>query len=189
MAVVWSYPLQPFDTTAGTPVTAAALTAGTPTPAPVSPPVQLAGTMIRIDANGELTSTSSTPTVILGFYVGAPGTAIGSMAVLGVTAALPISASSTLWPFSMKYVGTVRALATGSSSNGTIHGSGWCASWFNVGLSGAATFNPLPIVAANRTLTTIPTNGNLQFDVGVTLSSTTGSPSVWVTDFNVEFMG
>src|SRR5581483_5736275 len=138
MAVVWSYPVQPFDVTAGTAVTAAALTAGTPAPAPVMFPIQQAGSMLRITANGEITSTSATPTCALGFYISAPGTAIGSATALAVSAGLAISASATAWPFMMKYEGTLRQLSTGSSSNGVIHGSGYVVWWGNVGLTGAA---------------------------------------------------
>lgn len=189
MAVIWSYPLAPFDTAAGTAVTAAALTAGTPSPPPVSPPVQLAGTALRITANGEITSTSATPTCTLGFYVAPEATAIGSAAVICASAALPISASATAWPFMMKYEGTIRALSTSSGGNGVIHGVGYVLWWGNVGLTGAASVNPMPVTAAARTVSTINTYSNLQFDVGVTLSVTTGAPSVTITDFNVELMG
>ena len=189
MGVVWSFPLQPFDSAAGTAVTAAALTAGTPTPPPVAPPIQLAGTSIRITANGEITSTSATPTCTLGFYVSPEGTAIGSATAICVSAALPISASATAWPFMMKYEGTFRSLSTSSGGNGVLHGSGYVLWWGNVGLTGTGTPNPMPITAAARTVSTINTYSNLQFDVGVTLSVTTGAPSVTITDFNVELMG
>lgn len=189
MAVVWSFPVQPFDQAAGSPVTAAVLTAGTPTPPPVAPPIQLAGTAIRITANGEITSTSATPTCALGFYFGAVGNAIGSQTALCVSAALPISASATAWPFMMKYEGTIRSLATSSGGNGVIHGEGYVCWWGNVGLTGAGSMNPMPTTAAARTVSTLNTNANIQFDVGVTLSVTTGSPSVTITDFNVELMG
>ncbi len=189
MAVVWSYPLPPFDTAAGSAVTAAALIAGTPTPAPVMPVLQFAGTAIRITANGEITSTSATPTCALGFYISLPGTAIGSATALAVSAGLAISASATAWPFMMKYEGTFRQLSTGSSGNGVIHGQGYVDWWGNVGLTGAASVNPMPTTAAARTVSTINTNQLNQFDIGVTLSSVTGSPSVTITDFNVELMG
>ena len=189
MAVVWSYPLLPFDTAAGTAVTAAALTAGTPSPPPVSPPIQLAGTSIRLTANGEITSTSSTPTCTLGFYAAPEGTAIASGAAICTSAALAISASATAWPFMMKYEGTFRSLSTSSGGNGVLHGQGYVIWWGNVGLTGTGTPNPMPTTAAARTVSTINTYSNLQFDVGVTLSATTGSPSVTITDFNVELMG
>jgi hypothetical protein len=186
---VWSYPVQPLDTTAGTAVTAAALTAGTPSPPPVLPPVQLAGTGLRIVANGEITSTSATPTVVLGFYLGAVGGAIGSAAVLCATAPLAISASATAWPFTMVYDGTFRAISTSSGGNGVIHGQGYVLWWGNVGLTGTGTPNPMPVTAAARTVSTINTYQNNQLDVGVTLSVTTGAPSVTITDIDAEVMG
>jgi len=146
--------------------------------------------MLRITANGEYTSTSATPTLVLGFYVSAPGTAIGSATALCTTTTMAISASATAWPFMMKYEGTIRALSTGSSANGTIHGQGWTMlAATSSGLTAAMSVFPMPITAAARTVSTITTTQNNQFDVGVTLSSTTGSPSVTITDFNVEIMG
>lgn len=189
MAVLWSYPLQPLDVAAGTPVTAATLTAGTPAPAPVLPPLQLAGTQVRIEANGEITSTSATPTCTLGFYISPQGTAIGSATAICTTAALAISASATAWPFMMKYLGTFRSVSTSSGGNGVLHGAGYAMWWGNVGLTGAASVNPMPVTAAARTVSTVNTYANLQFDVGVTLSVTTGSPSVTITDFSVEILG
>lgn len=189
MAVVWSYPVQPFDTGAGSAVTAAALTAATPSPPPVLPVIQLPGTAIRITANLEITSTSATPTVVLGFYIGAVGGAIGSAAALCATTTLPISASATAWMAMMKYEGTFRAVSTSSGGNGVIHCCGYAFSCFNTGLTAAGTINPMPITAAARTVSTINTNQANQLDVGVTLSVTTGSPSVTCTDFTVELMG
>lgn len=189
MAVVWSYPVQPFDTSAGSAVTAAALTAGTPSPPPVAPPIQLAGTAIRITANGEVTSTSATPTCTLGFYVSPEATAIGSATALCVSPAMALLSTTTAWPFMMKYEGTIRSLSTSSGGNGVFHGQGYVLWWGNVSLTGDAAVFPMPTTAAARTVSTINTYTNLQFDVGVTLSVTTGAPSVTITDFNVELMG
>jgi hypothetical protein len=190
MAVVWSYPLQPFDVTAGSAVTGITLAAGTPTPAPVMPPVQMPGSMVRIDVNGEYTSTSATPTLTLDLRISLPGTAIASATILTTTPALAISASATAWQFTMKYVGTIRQLSTGSSGNGVIHGQGWIAfAATTTGLTSAMSVFPMPTTAAARTVSTINTNQNNQFDIGVTWSSATGSPSLTVTDFNVEVMG
>lgn len=189
MAVVWSYPLQPFDTAAGTPVTAATLTAGTPSPPPVMPPLQLAGTAIRLTANGEVTSTSATPTCAVGFYAGAVGGAIGSATAICVSTGLPLATTTTAWQFMMKYEGTFRSITTSSSGNGVLHGQGfvfWCGA---TGLTALGNIYPMPITAAGRTISTINDYSNLQFDVGITLSVTTGSPSVTITDFNVELMG
>jgi len=62
-------------------------------------------------------------------------------------------------------------------------------SWFNVGLTGDGTTNPMPTTAAARTVSTLNTYQNNQIDVGVTLSVTTGSPSVTVTDVFFDLTG
>jgi hypothetical protein len=147
------------------------------------------GARLNLRAHGEITSTSSTPTVILGFYFGAVAAAIGAETAFAVSAALPISASATAWPFTMIYNGTIRALSTGVSANGIIHGAGEVFWWGSVGLTGAATVNPIPITAALRTVSTLNTQAANQIDVGITLSSTAGAPSVTITDIWGEVTG
>lgn len=191
MAVVYRYPQLPLQSGAGTAVTAAALTSGlVGMPYPQLPPVEVAGSRLIIEANGELTSTSATPTVILGFYMtasgGGLGQAIGSKIVLAASAALPISATATAWPFQMYYSGTIRTLLPGT---GVIHGQGYVTSWFNIGLSGDGTTNPIPITQALRTVSTLNTSQTNEIDLGITLSSTTGTPSVTITDMWVELSG
>src|SRR5258708_16621871 len=100
MAQYWRFPALPPVRVAGTAVTAAALTSGlaglTPSPElPALPPINADGAKLTLEANIEVTSTSATPTVILGFYIGSVGQAIGSKTVIAVTAALPISATAT----------------------------------------------------------------------------------------------
>ena len=155
MGVRWSYPVYPLPQANGTPVSAAALTAGTPQlggQAPVIPGgVIEAGMRLRLKAFGELTSTSA-----------------------------------TAWPFQMEYEGEFRNLG---GSAGSIHGQGKVESWFNVGLTGDGTTNPMPTTAALRTVSTLNTYQNNQIDVGVTLSVTTGSPSVTVTDVFFDLTG
>jgi hypothetical protein len=54
----------------------------------------------------------------------------------------------------------------------------------------AWTSTPLPQTAAARvTAATINTEQNNQLDVGITLSATTGSPSVTVTDLHAILSG
>lgn len=191
MATLWRYPVQPQPAAAGTAVTAAALTSGMIGAAfPILPGgIYSAGARLSLRANGEITSSSSTPTCTLGFYFGAANTAIGSETALCVSAALAISASATAWPFIMEFDGTIRSLATGVSANGVIHGQGIVTWWGNVGLTGTGTPNPMPTTAAARTVFTLNTQLANQFDVGITLSSTTGSPSVTITDFWAELSG
>lgn len=193
MAVGWRLPLTPFVSGAGTAVTAAALTSGLATqPFPQIPPnLWVQGTRLILECHGEVTSTSATPTVILGFYVtssgGGLGQAIGSKLALGVTAALAISSSASAWPFDMRLVGTLRTV--GPTNTAVVHVHGRCNSWFNVGLSGDGTVNPLPITQALRTVSTVNVSQVNEVDVGITLSSTTGTPSVTITDFWGELSG
>jgi len=187
MAQVWRFPLFPLQSSAsGAAVTAAALTASGVNPLPQLPPVSVQGSRLSLRATGELTSTSSTPTVILGFYIGSVGQAIGSKVAICATATLAMSASATAWPFIMEYDGTLR---TESSSAGVIHGQGIVFSWVNVGLTGTGVPNPMPITAALRTVSTLNWSQVNEIDVGVTLSSTTGSPAVTITDLWAELSG
>lgn len=191
MATLWRFPCQPQQSAAGTAVTAAALTSGLiGTDFPVLPgAIYQPGARLALRAHGEITSTSATPTCTLGFYFGALGAAIGSETALCASAALAISASATAWPFTMIWNGTVRSLATGVSANGVLHGSGEVFWWGNVGLTGAASVNPMPTTAAARTVSTFNTQAANQLDVGITLSVTTGAPSVTITDFWAELTG
>lgn len=191
MAVLWRFPGQPQTNNVGTPVTAAALTSGLlGTDMPVIPGgIYAPGARLSIHAHGEVTATSSTPTVILGFYFNPVGSAIASGNVLAVTGSLAFSASATLWPFILKWEGTVRSLATGVSANGVIHGQGICFWWGNVSLTGTPGITPIPQTAAARTVSNFNTQIANQIDCGVTLSSSTGISGVWITDFFAELTG
>src|SRR5258708_22236978 len=189
MAIMWRYPLQPLESGAGTAVTAAALTSGLGAlPVPQLPPVGTAGARLSLRCTGEITSTSATPTVILGFYVGSVGQAIGSKAVIAVSAALAINVAATAWPFIMYWDGTIRSL---SPTAGVLHGQGGVKSGFGAagGLSAAFVETPIPITAALRTLSTVNNDQTNEIDVGITLSSVTGTPSVTITDMWAELSG
>jgi hypothetical protein len=187
MAVVWRYPLQPLQNAAGGAITAAALTASGINPLPQLPPVQIPGSRLSLRATLEVTVTSSTPTLTVGFYMGSVGQAIGSKAVLCTSAALALSASATLWPLIIEWDGTFRTLL---SASGVIHGQGIATSWLNVGLTGAGVANPMPTTAAARTVSTnVNTSQVNEIDVGVTLSSSTGVTGVYVTDLWAELSG
>lgn len=191
MATLWRFPLQPQQSGAGTAVTAAALTSGLiGTDMPILPGgIYQPGARLVLRCHGEVTSTSSTPTVIVGFYFNPVGTAIAAGNTIAISAALPISASATAWPFTMLYNGTFRTLATGVTANGVLHGSGEVFSWINTGLSGDGTINPIPVTAALRTVSNFNTQIANQIDVGITLSATTGTPSVTITDMWAELTG
>jgi len=191
MAVLYRFPAGPQAYTAGTAVTAAALTSGL---VGVSLPqipggILQPGARLSLKANLEITSTSATPTCGLDFRFGPPGTAIGSELVLASQTGIAISATATAWNLTMVYDGTFRALATAGAANGVIHGSGWIFSSWNTGLTAVGTVYPLGATAAGRTVSTWNTAVAEQLDIGITLSIVTGTPSVVVTDFWGEVTG
>ena len=44
---------------------------------------------------------------------------------------------------------------------------------------------PLPITLALRTVSTLNTSQNIELDIGITMSATTGTPSLLVTNFGL----
>jgi hypothetical protein len=184
MQTVWSAPPLPMSGAAGPAVTAAALTAGTPVPPPVIPGGTLdVGSKLILEADLELTSGSATPTLTLGFYIGSVAGAIGSAVALVVSAANALPASATAWPITLRYHGTIRTL---SGTAGVIQGTAELL--YPTSLTAWAS-TPLPQTAAARTVSTLNTQQNNQLDVGITLSSATGAPSVTVTGFYAEVLG
>lgn len=185
MAQQWRYPLSPIPYGAGTAVTAAALTSGLGgLPIPQLPPVDRPGGRLIIEAELEHTSTSATPTLTLGLYLGSVGQAIGSKTLIAASSALAISASAAAWPIMLYYSGKIRTL---SPSAGVIYGQGWIKQGASL-----TTFNtpvPFPITQALRTVSTLNTDQVNEVDLGITLSVTTGTPSVTVTDFSAEYSG
>jgi hypothetical protein len=184
VGILWTYPahLAGLSNAAGTAVTAAALTAGSPTPPPIMPPV-LVPARLRVVAHLEMTSTSATPTLTLGIYLGAVGGAIGSATVLGVTPANAMSASAASWPIKLIWEGTFRNLGTAV----TMHGAG--EQLYGTSLTAWGT-TPFPVtLAARTTAATVNTEQNNQLDIGITLSSTTGSPSITVTELHCTLDG
>jgi hypothetical protein len=187
-STLWSAPVGPLNSTSGTAVTAAALTDGSP-----SPPIIVqngllnVGTEMRIRAHGELTSTSATPTVVFSLIWNTPSTAIGSGVVIAATGALAISASQTAWPWMLEWDGEIRALSTSAGGNtGSVNGMGK----FHMGTSLTAYGSPFafPTTKALRTVS-IDTSINKAVQLGITLSVTTGTPSVTVDDLIVELLG
>jgi hypothetical protein len=189
MAQVWRFPGTPLQNAAGVAVTAAALTASGVNPLPRLPSGMLVeGGRMALKATFEVTSTSATPTVVMSFYAGAPASAIGSKILLAASPALVINVAATAWPGIMEYDGTFRNL---SSTAGQINGQGTVRSGFAAagGLAVAMIEFPMPITAALRTVSTLNTSVDLEIDVGVTLSSVTGTPSVLVTNLWAELSG
>jgi len=182
--VLWTAPAGNLAGNTGTAVTAAALTSGTPQPLPQIPGGTLdPGTELDLEADFEVTSTSATPTVVFSFYIGSVGQAIGSKTLIAATSALAISASETAWPSKVRYRGKITAVG---ASAGAIRGTGECLKATSLT---AWTSTPFPVTQALRTVSTLNTQQTNELDVGITLSSTTGSPSVTCTRFIVVVHG
>jgi hypothetical protein len=189
MAQVWRFPCTPLVDAAGVAVTAAALTGSGIAELPQVPSsVLVKGAHLSLHANFEVTSTSATPTVVMSFYAGAVGSVIGSKILIAASPALVINVAATSWPGIMKWDGRFSTL---SPTAGVLHGSGAVKSGFSAagGLAAQLQEFPLPITLALRTVSTFNTSVPLEIDVGVTLSSVTGTPSVLVTDLFAELSG
>lgn len=185
MATVWRYPLQPTQYGAGTAVTAAALTSGFGgLVLPQLPPIYAPGGRLVIESQLEHTSTSATPTLTLGIYMGSVGQAIGSKTLLAASSALAISASAAAWPIMLYLSARVRALSPSAMS---LYMQGWILQ--GTALTTFASAVPFPITQALRTVSTLNTDQSNEIDLGITLSSVTGSPSVTMTDFAAELSG
>jgi hypothetical protein len=177
MGATWTFPAAEggLARAAGTAVTAIVLTAGTPVPPPILPRINIPGTKLFVEADLEITSTSATPTLTIGLYLGAVGGAIGSATLLVASAANAISASAAAWPIKLRYRGRFNDVGTAVTMHGTAE------LLYPTSLTAWAS-SPLPQTAAARTTAaTINTEQNNQLDVGITLSSATGTPSVTVT--------
>ncbi len=185
MAQQWRYPLSPIVAGSGTAVTAAALTSGLGgLPLPQLQPVDRPGGRLIIEAQLEHSSSSATPTLTLGLYIGSVGQAIGSKTLLAASSALALSASAAGWPIMLYYSGKFRTL---SPSAGVIYGQGWIKQGSALTTFSAAV--PFPVTQALRTVSALNTDQVNELDIGITLSATTGAPSVTVTDFSPEYSG
>lgn len=185
MQTIWSAPVGPLSSAAGSANTAAALAAGTPVPAPIIPggTLQL-GSRLLLEADLEYSSsTGVSSNLTVDFRIGAVSGAIASATVIASTAATALASSAAAWPIKLRYRGTIRALSPTAAS---VQGTGELL--FPSSLTAWAT-SPFPATAAARVVSTLNTQQNNQLDVGITLSATTGSPSVTVTGFYAEILG
>jgi hypothetical protein len=184
MAQQWRYPAVPLLYQPGTAVTAAALTSAlAPNPLPALPPFDRPGGRLIIEAVIEMTSTSSTPTLTVGLYIGSIGQAIGSKLLMAATPALALSASAAAWLLQLRYVARIQKL---SPSVGVIYGTGWYMQATSLSVLGSPV--PFPQTQALRTVSTVNTDQSSELDLGMTLSSSTG-PSMVLTDFAAEYSG
>jgi len=151
------------------------------------------GTRIRLYAHGEFTTTSATPTVIVGFYMNQVGTAIGTTeAILAASTTNAVTASSTAWPWSAQWYGRVTALTgpADAANSGTVYGQGWV-KW-PTSLT-AYTESPIPLTAALRTVTQTATGLNTltaqKVMLGTTWSTATGVTSFTCQELTCELLG
>jgi len=182
--VLWTAPAGNLAGNNGTAVTAAALTTAAPLPLPQIPGSTLTlGTELDLEADLEMTSASATPTLTLGFYIGSVGQAIGSKTLIAATPANALSASAAAWPIKLRYRGKITAA---SPTAGAIRGTG--EQLYGTSLTAWGT-TPFPVTQAARTVSTLNTQQTNELDVGVTLSATTGSPSITCTRLIVVVHG
>jgi hypothetical protein len=191
---LWSAPQPNLNSASASPAIAAALTDISPSEVLIRPGDLALGTRIRLFACGEYTTTSATPTCILGFYMNAVGTAIGTTAAkLGATSAVNSGASSTAVPWQLIWYGFVKALTgPADAANASVYGQGrlyWATTltaWAQAGI-------PFPVTAAERTVaqtaTGLITTGTQKVMVGSTWSTTTGVTSMTCQELTCELIG
>jgi hypothetical protein len=109
-------PVGPLTFADGAAIASTTLTEANPTPAPiVGAPVDL-GARFKVTAFGRYTSTATPGTIVAGLYIGPPATAIGSIAVICVTAALTVQASQTNRSWRLEGELQVRAVGAGTAA-------------------------------------------------------------------------
>src|SRR5215469_9349061 len=192
-STLWSAPVPPLNIASASPTIAAALTDVSPAEVVVLPGQLSVGTRIRLYAHGEFTTTSATPTVIVGFYMNQVGTAIGTTeAILAASTTNAVTASSTAWPWSAQWYGRVTALTgpADAANSGTVYGQGWV-KW-PTSLT-AYTESPIPLTAALRTVTQTATGLNTltaqKVMLGTTWSTATGVTSFTCQELTCELLG
>lgn len=145
MDLYFTTPIGPF------PVAASSTFASFTTKQDVSPqplPVVAAyqprlGTKLWIKANGEF-STTGTPTLALGFYIGTAAAAITTD--IALSSVITTGSGAAAWPWDLEWSGTFTAIGT----SGTIVGCG--ALQLGTALTTIST-TPIPITQALRTVT------------------------------------
>lgn len=179
----WSAPIPPMAASDGPAGTLAALQDISPLPQRDLGRIALeVGSFLRFRATGQVTSTSATPTLTLGFYLGTVGS-ISSSVVLGTASALPVTATTTAWPWIMELFGEIRAL--GSSGLFQCNGS---IKWPSALTTYQASDVAIPATAAGRQVT-VNLATTAQLMIGATWSSTTGTPSITCNHVAAEVCG
>lgn len=176
MRQYWLAPLPPLHTADGTALAnSTTLTDASPAPAIVLPANLLElGSEIEIRAAGQL-STTGTPTLLLGAYLGG----VAGVA-LGATAAITTASGAAAFPWIMEYRGVVRALG----SAGSINGQGWVALGTSLTVGSV---NMLPATAAARTVT-IDTTTAKSITIGAQWGTASASNTLTVNDISVTLL-
>lgn len=169
-------PVPPLHIASGTPLaTSTTLTDISPLPPIVLPAGILElGSIIRLRAAGQF-STTGTPTLLLGFYLGG----VAGVA-LAATAATTTGSGAAAWPWMMQYQGRVRAVGTAGSivGQGNLHmGSSL------VALADVA----LPATAAARTVA-IDTTAAKSITCGAQWGTSSASNTITCDEISVELL-
>ena len=169
MRQYWIAPIPPFHIADGTAYTGtAALGDISPAPPIVIPANTLeTGSRLEINCFGRYTSSGTPGTVTLGCYIGPTATAIGSVAVLAVSASITVPASQTNRTFRIEGNASVRSHGTA----GTIIGSLEITNVSGTSPASDTTIAPYTGPATVAVDTTVANSVR----IGVTPSVTTGS--------------
>lgn len=173
MRQYWRGPIPPLQRVAGAALASStALTDISPLPPNVIPANMLEeGCELIVEASGFF-STTATPTLLLGFY-------LGGIAGVALAASPAITTgTATAWPWRMRYKGRVRAIG----SAGSIVGYG------TLELGTALTtlaVSPIPTVAASRTVA-IDTTAAKSVTVGAQWGASSASNTITCDEILVE---
>lgn len=173
MRQYWRGPIPPLQDAAGAALASSvALTDISPLPANVIPANMLEkGCELILEASGFF-STTATPTLLLGFY-------LGGVAGVALAASPAITTgTATAWAWRMRYKGRIRGIGTA----GSIVGYGaleLCTSLT------ALTTTPIPTVAASRTVA-IDTTAAKAVTVGAQWGTNSASNTITCDEILVE---
>jgi hypothetical protein len=146
-----------------------------PQPLPVINPYKLrSGTKFDIETEGEF-STTGTPTLILGYYIGTAAAAITT--VIAESSAITTASGAASFPWRMRW----RGMCTAVGASGSVTGNGTLE--FGTSLI-ALSVLPIPITLALRTFTWDTTIARA-IGVCATFSASSGSNNVRVYNHSV----
>jgi hypothetical protein len=172
----WRSSVPPLHIASGTALnTSTALTDISPLPPIVIPGNQFDfGATVNLRAVGEF-STTGTPTLLLGFYLG--GVAGAALAASG---AITTTTTGASWPWILEWQGRIRALGT----SGSVKGQGKL--YLGTSLTAFA-LSAIPITAAARTVTW-DTTAAKSVTVGAQWGTSSASNTVTCDEISVELL-